>query len=604
MGTNTLLSVKCSMIAFICLLQLNVNGQEVASAGGPLLFRKMDTSYKDVKPLISVLKDFEKKYNLNFSYEDRILEGKSVDMEMIGTFNEVEAGLKMILEPLGLNFEKLAETYYVIFNTKKERKKYKTLQEVQKRGDLSRETGLQNITAGRITVPELLPLEATISGKVTSEEGESLPGVNIMIKDTNVGTTTDIEGRYSITVPDDATALLFSYIGYETVEIAMSGKSVIDVVLNRDYLALDEVVVTALGIEREKQSLGYATRELQGDDLNQARETNFTSSLSGKVAGLEIRTNAGVGSSTRVILRGESSLNIYGNQPLFIVDGIPLSNDIINQSAADFGNGASEINPADIESVNVLKGPAAAALYGTRAANGAIVITTKSGKGSEGIGIQVQSGFTVEDILRLPKFQNEFGQGSNGVFEGSNFGYTGNLIAMPNGFSDGYDESWGPRLNYGSKRAQFDSPTTNGFRGGDVFVPNRGDIIPTPWISHPDNVSDFFEVGTTAYNNVAISKGNDLGSYRLSYTNLDQKGIVPNNDLQRNTLALNSSYHLTKKLRADLKLNYIRTTSNNRPDMGYGRDKIMYFFTWMGRNVDINSLRNYWQPGLEGIKQF
>jgi TonB-linked SusC/RagA family outer membrane protein len=364
------------------------------------------------------------------------------------------------------------------------------------------------------------------------------------------------------------------------------------------------VVVTALGIEREKQSLGYATQELNGDQLNEAREANFTSMLSGKVAGLDIKSNAGVGSSTRIILRGESSLNFNGNQPLFVVDGIPINNSINNTSSADFGNGASEINPADIESVNVLKGPAAAALYGARASNGVIIITTKSGKGQRGLGISVNTGITFEDVLRLPRFQNEFGQGNSGLFEGSNFGYQGNLAAYPNGVQDGFDESWGPRLNFGPKRAQFDSPTTNGYRGGDVHVADRGDVIPTPWVSQPNNVHDFFEIGHTVFNNIAFSGGNDKGHFRLSLTNQKTKGIVPNNDLERNTAALNASFNVSEKLRTDVVLNYIKTESDNRPDQGYGRNTPMYFMLWMGRQVNMNSLRRYWQPGLEGLQQF
>jgi TonB-linked SusC/RagA family outer membrane protein len=444
-----------------------------------------------------------------------------------------------------------------------------------------------------------------VKGKVSSaEENMGIPGVNIILKGTSTGTVTDSDGNYAMQLPDGSGTLIFSFIGYQPEEVSVNGQSVINVSLLPSVEQLSEIVVTALGIERESQSLGYAIQEVDGENLNEARETNFTNALAGKVAGLDVKSNTGVGSSSRVILRGESSLSINGNQPLFVVDGIPISNDINNTTSADYGNGASEINPADIESVNVLKGPAAAALYGSRAANGVIVITTKSGKNQKGLGISVNSSITFEDVLRLPKFQNEFGGGSNGLFEGSNFGYQGNLDLYPNGIQDGYDESWGPRLNFGPNRAQFDSPTTNGFRGGDVHLRNRGDIIPTPWVSQPDNVEDFFDLGQTLFNNVAVAGSNDKGNFRLSYTNLDQKGIVPNNDLKRNTIALNTSYHLTDNFRADLSLSYIKTTSTNRPEQGYGRNTPMYFMLWMTRQVNMNSLRDYWQPGLEGVQQF
>ncbi len=447
--------------------------------------------------------------------------------------------------------------------------------------------------------------QQVIKGKVTdAEDGSPLPGVNILIKGSTKGAVTDAGGDYSLDISDGNAVLIFSFIGYVQQEIAVNNRTLLDVELAPDVQQMQEVVVTALGIKRETQSLGYSVQELQGSTIDESKVSNFTNALAGKVAGLEIRSNAGVGSSTRVILRGESILSQNNNQPLFVVDGMPISNSITNTSSADYGNGAADINPADIESVNVLKGPAAAALYGSRAAKGAIIITTKSGKKTKGIGVSVNSSVTFEDILIMPKWQNEFGQGSSGLFEGSNFGYQGNLDLYPNGIQDGFDESWGPRLNYGPNRAQFDSPTTNGFRGADVFIPNRGDIIPTPWISHPENVNDFFELGKTFTNTVAVTGGNDKGNIRVAYTNFDQKGIVPNNDLDRHTISLNTGYNITDKFRADVKMNYIKTESTNRPDQGYGRNTPMYFMLWMGRQVNMNSLRDYWQPGLEGIQQF
>ncbi len=447
--------------------------------------------------------------------------------------------------------------------------------------------------------------DVDISGTVTdAANGEGLPGATVQVKGTQAGTVSDVFGKFTLSVPSNATTLVISYIGYDAVEVDITGNTgqPVNVQLAESAEALDEVVVTALGIEREKQSLGYAVQELEGEGLNEARETNFTNALAGKVAGLNVQSNAGVGSSTRLILRGESSLGINGNQPLFVVDGIPISNQINNFTAADYGNAASEINPADIESVNVLKGPGAAALYGSRAANGVIVITTKSGKKNKGLGVSFNTSYTSEEVLRLPRFQNEFGGGSSGLFEGSNFGYGAGLY--PNGIQDGYDESWGPRLNHGPNRAQFDSPTTNGYRGGDVHLSDRGHVIPTPWVSQPNNVRDFFETGHTVFTNVAIAGGNEDGAVRVSYTRTDQKGIIPNNDLERNTVALNSSYNFTDKFSAAVKMSYIKTQSTNRPDQGYGRNTPMYFMLWMTRQVNMNSLRDYWQPGLEGVQQF
>jgi len=362
------------------------------------------------------------------------------------------------------------------------------------------------------------------------------------------------------------------------------------------------VVVTALGISREKKTLGYSTQQIKGDVINETPASNFVNNLSGKIAGVNISSAGGVGSSARIVIRGESSLGMQ-SQPLFIIDGVPVGNDGTNNSgSADYGNSASEINPADIESVNVLKGPAAAALYGSRAARGAIVITTKKGTNRKGVGVSFNSYLFVTKVGRLPKFQNEFGQGNNGQYEGSNFGAS--WSAYPNGNNDDYDESWGPRMDIGTTRAQFDSPTTNGFRGGDVAVSNRGDVIQQPWVSQPDNIKDFFTTGKKYYNNIAFAGGNEHGDYRLSLTSLNEKGVIPNNDLNRYQVNLNSSYKLSKKLTSSININYVKQQSDNRPDNGYGRSTFMYFFTWMGRNVNINSLKRYWQPGLEGIRQF
>jgi len=455
-----------------------------------------------------------------------------------------------------------------------------------------------------LVTPLIAQNEINVKGKVLDPSSQPLPGVSILLKGKTTGTTTDAAGEYSIKANSSNDILVFSYIGYTTQEIKVGSRSLIDVSLVDEIGTLDEVVVTALGISREKKTLGYATQVVKGEQLNDAPATNFVNNLSGKVAGVQINSSGTVGGSARIVIRGESSLSITGNQPLYIIDGVPIGNEGTNNnwSGADYGNAAAEINPADIESMNVLKGPAAAALYGSRAANGAIVITTKSGKGKKGIGVSFNSYAYGEQVGRLPKFQNMFGQGRNGDFQGSNFGAAWSVY--PSGIQDGYDESWGPRLDQGTMEAQYNSPTTNGFRGGDVALNNRGDIIETPWVSHPNNIKDFFDNGRKFYNNLAFSGSNDRGDYRLSFTSLNVKGVVPNNDLDRYQLNFNSSYKLTNKLSTSVNINYMKQKSENRPDNGYGRNTIMYFFTWMGRQVDINGLRDYWQPGFEGIRQF
>ncbi|MHA7864915.1 SusC/RagA family TonB-linked outer membrane protein [Flagellimonas marinaquae] len=444
--------------------------------------------------------------------------------------------------------------------------------------------------------------QVTFTGQVVDENNIPLPGASVVVKGGSVGTATDFDGNFEIELPQGGETLVISYIGYIAQELETVGKTSAAVVLQPDSQQLDEVVVTALGIEREKKSLGYASQELDNDDVVQAREPNLLNSMSGKVAGLQITNSpSGLGGSARVTIRGDASLNINGNSPLFVVDGTPISNEIVGSSGSgtqsvDYGNGAAEINPQDIESMNVLKGPAAAALYGARAANGAIIITTKKGR-SQGsrLGVSFNTGVTIENILMLPDWQNEYGQGNNQQFafvDGSG-----------SGIADGVDESWGPRLDTGLLIPQFDSPRADGTRGGDTFV-SDAPITPTPWVSNPDNTKDFFETGITKTNSIAISKSGEMGNMRLSFQNLDQEGTLPNTDLERNSLNFSGSLNVSDKVKVNANINYIKTDSDNRPAVGYGTESIMYLFIWYGRQLNTNSLRDYWQPGLEGIQQF
>lgn len=444
--------------------------------------------------------------------------------------------------------------------------------------------------------------QTVFTGTVLDENQAPLPGATVVVKGTTNGVATDFDGNFSIELNSSDDILVVSYIGYVKQEFETANKLKGIISLQPDSQQLNEVVVTALGLEREKKSLGYASQELDNDEVVQAREPNLLNSLSGKVAGLQITNSpTGLGGSARVSIRGDASLNINGNSPLFIVDGTPISNEIVGSSGSgtqsvDYGNGAAEINPQDIESINVLKGPAAAALYGSRAANGAIIITTKKGKSqSSKLGVSVNTGITIENVLMLPDWQNEYGQGNNQQFEF--------VDGSGSGIADGVDESWGPRLDTGLMIAQFDSPRTDGTRGGDTFV-SDADIIPTPWVSQPDNTKDFFETGITKTNSIAISKSGEMGNMRLSFQNLDQEGTLPNTDLKRNTLSFSGTMNVSDKVKVNANMNYVKTDSDNRPAVGYGTESIMYLFIWYGRQLNTNNLRDYWQPGLEGTQQF
>lgn len=455
-----------------------------------------------------------------------------------------------------------------------------------------------------------------IRGKVANTQAEPLIGATIVEKSSAKGTVTDFEGSFELEVAALPTVLSVSYVGYTTTEITVSSAEALSITLAESALGLDEVTVTALGIAREKKALGYAVQELGGEEIAAANGANLVSSLAGRTAGVQVvSSGAGAGASASVVIRGYTSMS-GDNQPLFVVDGTPINNTtdtrtntrgIASNMNMDFGNGAADINPDDIESISVLKGANATALYGSRAANGAVIITTKSGKGKKGIGVSVHSKTTFESVLAGPEYQREYGQGKNFQF--------GFVDGYGNGTFDGVDESWGPRLD-GRLLPQHDSPTANGLRGGDVHgldfvlgpsgvnLARRGAITPTPFVDPGDPIADFMETGRTLINNVSFFGNNDKGNFRVSYTNFDNTGILPNTDLRRNTVAISGDYSLTDKLTVSAKSNYIRTDSDNRHVNGYGTESVMYLFIWWGQNVGVGSLRDYWQRGLEGFQQF
>ena len=459
--------------------------------------------------------------------------------------------------------------------------------------------------------------QKNLTGTVTeAESGLPVIGASIMVKGSNSGTVSDIDGKYTLEVEEDAEALIFSYVGFLTQEIAIGDQSVINVIMVTDAVGLDEVTVTALGIEREKKALGYAVQEVNAEKVGASNGTNFVSQLSGRAAGVQVvSSGVGPGQSSSVVIRGASSLG-GSNQPLFVVDGIPINNEtdtrtntlgIASNMNLDYGNGAAEINPDDIESVSVLKGANATALYGSRAANGAIIITTKSGKGQRGIGVSVSSKTTFESVLASPEYQRVYGQGKSEQFAF--------VDGYGSGTFDGVDESWGPRMN-GQLLAQHDSPTANGLRGGDVHglglvlgssgvdLDRRGAVTPTPFIDGGDPVENFMQTGYTTTNSISFFGGNDKGNFRVAYTNLDNEGIVPNTDLRRNTVSFSGDYNLSDRLKVSAKANYIRTDSDNRHVNGYGTESIMYLFVWWGQQIRMDGLRDYWQNGLDGFQQF
>ncbi len=444
-----------------------------------------------------------------------------------------------------------------------------------------------------------LAQEKTVSGVVKNpEDGSPIANASVQIKGTRSGTLTDDKGAYSLKVSDNQT-LIISAVGYKNFETRVGNRTVINIDLINNNQEMEGVVVTALGIKREEKALGYATTTVKGEELTNALSSNWTDALSGKVAGLNlVRSNGGPAGSNKIILRGENNLT-GDNEALIVVDGV-----IINQGSgrrssingetpygtgsdnmpADYGSSLNDINPEDIESVTVLKGPGAAALYGERAANGAIVITTKSGGSNskkKGIGITFNSNASIEQINRWPDMQFEYGQGLDGTPYYS-FG------ASADGASTSATSSaYGPRFN-GQSFYQFD-PVTQA----------RG-VERTPWVGYENKLRDYFEEGNTITNSISLSGGTEKTTARFSLTNVSNNWIMPNTGYKRNTVALSVNSKISDKLQIAAKINYTNKWSENLPGNGYGNQSIMYWFIFWQPNADLDWLKNYWVNGQEG----
>jgi TonB-linked SusC/RagA family outer membrane protein len=450
----------------------------------------------------------------------------------------------------------------------------------------------------------------TLTGTVTStEDNQAIPGVSVSVKGTTLGTITNLDGGFELTVPQDSKTLVFSFIGMKNYEVEIGNQSNFNVKMETDVFGIDEVVVTALGITREKKSLGYAAQDVKGQDLVESASPDVTSALTGKVAGVQITQAGGqVGASSRIVIRGNSSFG--NNQPLIVVDGIPYSNGNTVDNSVDYGSGLNDINPQNIESVTVLKGGAAAALYGMRAGSGVILITTKTGKSrTKGITVEYDGNFNVDNVYHVQKYQNKYGQGYLGdewfYKEAQADGYTGSYQdfatggydsgygfayedGIGNGVNDGVDESWGPRLDIGLKIPQFNSPVEGGNRAA------------TPWVSNPSNVTDFYQTGYTTNHNFAFNSVTDNSNTRISLGMGEQKGTMPNTDQTRYTAAVNSNMTLNKYVKFDVAMNYTRTASDNLPITGYNASNPMQSMgQWFGRQVDVKALEANWQKTME-----
>ena len=420
-----------------------------------------------------------------------------------------------------------------------------------------------------------------VSGTVTSAtDGMPLPGVSIIVQGTVQGTVTNFEGKYFLNAPANS-VLVFSFIGFTSREIPVQSRNTINVVLEESIESLDEVVVTALGIRREEKSLGFSVGKVTGEDLTRVAQENVLNSMAGKVSGVTINSTGGAGSSVSMVIRGATSMST-DNQPLFVVDGVPMSNTINNvggfgrDNRVDYGNAIADLDPESIESVSILKGPSAAALYGTRAGNGVVLITTKKGAATEGMKVTVTSNTVFDVPVSLLNVQTRFATGMFS-FRPEN---TGSSI-LPT-ISPGDGTGSGPENDKGYWAVQWHSP-----------LDANGVPVPVEVVSYPNNVRNFMnDYGFTTTNSASVSSSNGGMKYRLGFTNMTHAGLIPNSDLNRNSLVVSASSKVRKNLTLNTDLNFTNTYADNRPASNRGTNPLQWAYNHPS-NIDIRLMKDY-----------
>ncbi|MCP1385095.1 SusC/RagA family TonB-linked outer membrane protein [Runella salmonicolor] len=442
-----------------------------------------------------------------------------------------------------------------------------------------------SLLSALVGIGQLIAQDRTLSGTIKDETGQALPGVNVLLKGTNRGTNSDGEGAFKLSVPASGT-LVFSSVGYLTKEVELGAATVINVQMETDARTLSEVVVTALGISKDQKVLSYATQTVQVANISKARELNVANSLAGRVANLDIvRSSSGVGGSSRVVLRGDRSIT-GNNQALIVIDGVPMDNSNFSPGNAnggrDGGDGLSSVNPDDIESINVLSGASATALYGSRAANGALIISTKKGAVRKGFGVTINSSFQAEQAMVLQKFQDEYGQGSAGVYNRAS------------------EFSWGPKMT-GQSVALWGPDPANASKTYNMNA-------------NPGSYKDFYSTGSQISNSIAFSGGSEKTQTYFSYTNVGATGIVDNNKLKRNNLNLRISNQIGERLSLDTKITYLSEKIDNRQQTGEAFANLQRHVLRMPRNISLeqaqqfeyidpvtgNLRQNFWNPGSNG----
>jgi TonB-linked SusC/RagA family outer membrane protein len=504
------------------------------------------------------LKELEKSFEVSIAYKDEWVENKVIQTTKT-TFKTVEEALDLMLRQTSLYYEKGGERFYVIYEKKAVKKSAVTMEPA---ASISTTPLVYNVAtappadylADRLSTLAQSAVAITITGKVRDENGNDFPGVNVLVKGSSVGTSTDINGQYTLEVPDENAVLVFSFIGYSTQEVAVGSRTTVDLTMVPDVQALDEVVVTALGIERSSKSLGYATSKVDAKELIVNRTPNMMNALQGKIAGVNISAiGTGPAGTSKVRIRGQSSIGGQ-NTPLIVVNGVPIDNTNFgtNQgnlgsdgaiasrgggASTDGGDGLTSFNPDDIESMQVLKGATAAALYGSRAKDGVIMITTKSRGAAQGIGLSYNMNYTNESIIDFTDYQYEFGQGEYGAGPAS-------PGAAPNPSSGQW--SFGPRIQPGMTQVLFDN-------------------VVVPYEAQRDILEKFYRNGQNFTNSISISHGGEKGGLNFSVSNLDSKGVTPNNSYNRKTINLGFGYDLSDKLSIQGSINYSNEYNKNPP---------------------------------------
>ncbi len=541
--------------------------------------------------ICDVLHQLQDRYNTSFLYEKSLLEGQKTTVEIEAALS-LDDNLRHVLESSEFTYDKIDDHNYVIVRRVKPTDRLRRVNALpwQSEGGPAASNPshwVANLSTDRVAYT-VSSLDKTISGIVTDvSDNQPLPGVNVLAKGSTIGTITDIEGSYTLSVPDATEILVFSSVGYASQEVAIEGQSEINLAMSADVTELGEVVVTALGIEKDSKTLGYATSTVAPEEFTVNRTPNVMNSLQGKIAGVNISTlGTGPGGSSKIRIRGQSSISGQNN-PLIVINGVPIDNTNFGTNpggddsnalgnngeglTSDGGDGLSSINPDDIESMTVLKGATAAALYGSRAKDGVIMITTKKGGDTQGIGVTYNLNYTNEQPLDFTDYQYEYGQGENGV-----------RPTTPNPTSGQW--SFGERFQPGMTQVLFDG-------------------VEVPYVPVRDRIGKFFRNGQNVTNTVSLTGGNERGGFHLSLSNLSSQGIVPNNSFMRNTINLGVQYDLSDKLSVNGSINYSNEHNENPPNVAQQDNTIPVALYNMANSMplDVLDANKYDEAGNEAV---